>query len=132
MIRHGRLAAAGTSPLGTPPRATLDLLLATAETVPSPMGELPIESAGKEGLLTPRAGGDSALLLPGVGAEEMELLHTWLERPETRLVSTTTGWASRANSAGRWSSLLAKAQTGQKCIPTTGRLGSVWIVRICN
>ncbi|WP_245563540.1 DEDD exonuclease domain-containing protein [Longispora albida] len=94
VIRHGRLAAAGTSPPGVHPRPTLDVLLATAETVTG----------------------------PGATTEETELLHSWLERPETRLVEATAGWASEASGAGRWAGLLQKAEIHTHKSSTEARL----------
>ncbi|WP_347403628.1 DEDD exonuclease domain-containing protein [Solwaraspora sp. WMMD406] len=85
VVRHGRLAAAGVSPPRQHPRATIDLLLATAETVRGGHGPVPHASA-----------------------EESERILSWLEPPETRLVSTSDGWMSPARGAGRFHGLLAK------------------------
>jgi len=91
VIRHGRLAAAGTSPPRVHPRPTLDALLATAETVRPGPGPVPCASP-----------------------EETERVLAWLERPDTRLVQVDAGWASPAAGAGRWRELLttAEAATG--------------------
>jgi DNA polymerase-3 subunit epsilon len=91
IVRRGRLAAAGVSPAGEHPRRTIDLLLSTAETVLPGPGPVPAA--------TP---------------EECERILAWLERPETRLVrvdagETGRGWSSPARGAGRWRSLLARA-----------------------
>lgn len=86
IARRGRLVAAGLSPAGEHPRRTIDLLLATAETVLPGPGPVPAA--------TP---------------EEGERILAWLERPETRLVRTDEGWASPARGAGRWRKLLAMA-----------------------
>lgn len=69
VVRHGRLAAAGRSAPGSHPQATIDALVATAETVtpaPDPM--------------------------PAATPEEAMVLIRWLEQDGTRLVSTTTPW----------------------------------------
>lgn len=94
VIRHGRLAAAGASPPRQHPRPTLDLLLATAETVLGPTEAL----------------------------EETDLLHTWLEKPETRLVSSTAGWSTPTDGALRWTDLLARAEIHTNKWSTTERL----------
>jgi DNA polymerase-3 subunit epsilon len=88
VIRHGRLAAAGTSPPRLHPRPTIDLLLATAETVLTGPGPTPSASA-----------------------EETERILGWLERPETRLVRATTGWASPVRGAARFRDLLRRAES---------------------
>jgi DNA polymerase-3 subunit epsilon len=87
VVRHGRLAASGVSPPRVHPQPTLDVVLATAETVPPGPGP------------TPRA-----------SPEETERILAWLERPETRLVKTDVGWSSPANGAGRWRPFLARAE----------------------
>jgi DNA polymerase-3 subunit epsilon len=88
VVRHGRLAAAGASPPGVHPRATLDALLATAETVSHGPGPTPCASAG-----------------------ESERILAWLELAETRLVQTDRGWACRVAGAERWRDLLARAES---------------------
>ncbi|MGI5237096.1 DEDD exonuclease domain-containing protein [Dactylosporangium sp. CA-139066] len=87
VVRHGRLAAAGASPPRVHPQPTLDVVLATAETVSPGAGP------------TPRA-----------SPEETERILAWLERPETRLVKTDIGWSSPADGAGRWRPFLARAE----------------------
>ncbi|MEV6929234.1 DEDD exonuclease domain-containing protein [Dactylosporangium sp. NPDC051485] len=87
VVRHGRLAAAGVSPPRVHPQPTLDVVLATAETVLPGPGP------------TPRA-----------SPEETERILAWLERPETRLVKTDVGWSSPADGAGRWRPFLARAE----------------------
>ncbi|HEY3006998.1 MAG TPA: DEDD exonuclease domain-containing protein [Micromonosporaceae bacterium] len=87
IVRHGRLAAAGASPPRVHPRATLDVLRATAETVVPGPGPTPAASAA-----------------------ETERILTWLERPETRLVEVSAGWASPVRGAGRFRGLLARAE----------------------
>ncbi|MFD6752427.1 MULTISPECIES: DEDD exonuclease domain-containing protein [Micromonospora] len=87
LVRHGRLAGAGVSPPGVHPRPTLATIRATAETVPAGHGPVPAA--------TP---------------EESERILSWLERPETRLVEMSAGWASPVSGAGRFRDLLTKAE----------------------
>ena len=83
VVRHGRLAAAGTSPAGRHPRPTIDAMLATAETVRPGPGPTPCASA-----------------------EESERILTWLEATGCRLVQVSDGWALPAAGAGRFRPLL--------------------------
>ena len=78
VVRHGRLAAAGTVPRGAHPAPYVDALLATAETV--------LPSAGP---------------LPAATAEEVECVLRWLELPGSRLVRLEGSWSSPAFGAGR-------------------------------
>jgi DNA polymerase-3 subunit epsilon len=87
VVRHGRLAAAGTSPAGVHPLGTVDLLRATGETVLPGPGPTPCASA-----------------------EETERILAWLERPDTRLVASSAGWGSPARGALRFRDLLARAE----------------------
>lgn len=79
VIRHGRLAAAGVARRGVPPMPVVQLLQASAETV------------------RPHAGP-----LPAASAEETSTILAWLDRPGTRLVSSTEPWALPVRAAGRW------------------------------
>jgi DNA polymerase-3 subunit epsilon len=87
VVRHGRLAAAATSPSREHPRPTLDAARATAETVSPGPGPVPAASA-----------------------EETERILAWLERPDTRLVETSGDWVSPARGAARLTSLLTRAE----------------------
>jgi DNA polymerase-3 subunit epsilon len=87
IVRRGRLAGAATSPPGVHPRATIELVRTTAETALPGPGPTPSASAG-----------------------ETERILSWLERPETRLVEASTGWASPVRGAGRFQDLLAQAE----------------------
>ncbi|MFG1741993.1 DEDD exonuclease domain-containing protein [Micromonospora chalcea] len=89
LVRHGRLAGAGASPPGVHPRPTIAAIRATAETVLPGHGPV-----------------------PSATAEETERILSWLERPETRLVEASAGWASPVAGAGRFRDLLAKAESG--------------------
>ncbi|MGI5148483.1 DEDD exonuclease domain-containing protein [Plantactinospora sp. CA-294935] len=96
VVRHGRLAGAGTAAPGVPPRGVLDLVRATAETVLPGHGPV-----------------------PNASAEESERILSWLERPDTRLVETSTGWASPARGAGRFRDLLVRAEAAaSRQLPT--------------
>jgi len=88
VVRHGRLASAGASPPRVHPQPTIDLLLATAETVAGGPGPTPCATA-----------------------EESERILDWLERPETRLVRATAGWASPVRGAARFRELLRRAES---------------------
>ncbi|MEV6811257.1 DEDD exonuclease domain-containing protein [Micromonospora sp. NPDC051296] len=88
LVRHGRLAGAGVSPPGVHPRPTLAVIRATAETVPPGHGPVPAASP-----------------------EESERILSWLERPETRLVEMSAGWASPVAGAARFRDLLSKAES---------------------
>ena len=87
IVRQGRLAAAGNSPPRVHPRATIEVLRATAETVLPGHGPV-----------------------PSATAEETERILSWLEKPDTRLVEASTGWASPVRGAARYRELLRKAE----------------------
>jgi DNA polymerase-3 subunit epsilon len=70
VIRYGRLAAAGVSRPGEIPQAVARSLVATAETVPPPIGP---QSAAT--------------------VEETLRIAAWLERPGVRLIETDGDWA---------------------------------------
>ncbi len=87
VVRHGRLVAAGVSPRGVHPRATIELMLTTAEPVRPAPGPTPCASA-----------------------EESERILAWLERDDSRLIHVTDGWALPATGAARHRALLALAE----------------------
>ncbi|MGH3660345.1 MAG: DEDD exonuclease domain-containing protein [Micromonosporaceae bacterium] len=93
VVRRGRLVAAGASPPRAHPRATLDVLLATAETVTAGPGPTPCASV-----------------------EETERILAWLERSDTRLVQADRGWAYRVSGAARWRDLLRRAETAASAV----------------
>jgi DNA polymerase-3 subunit epsilon len=97
VVRHGRLAAAATSPPREHPRPTLDLARATAETVLPGIGPVPAATA-----------------------EETERILAWLEKADTRLVETSGDWALPVDGAARFSTLLLKAEAA-----TAGRDSTV-------
>jgi DNA polymerase-3 subunit epsilon len=88
VIRHGRLAGAATSPPRQHPQPTIAAVVASAETVRPAPGPTPAASA-----------------------EETERILAWLERPDTRLVSASDGWALPAGGAARYTPLLHKAES---------------------
>ncbi|MGA8116030.1 MAG: DEDD exonuclease domain-containing protein [Actinocatenispora sp.] len=104
VVRHGRLAAAGVAPAGVHPRVTLDVLLATAETVRPGIGPTPCASA-----------------------EETEKIMGFLELPDTRLVSVTgsdaVGWACPVGGAERFRGLLSKAEAARSTADPLGGPG---------
>ncbi|BCJ45261.1 DNA polymerase III subunit epsilon [Actinoplanes ianthinogenes] len=99
VIRHGRLAAAATSPPREHPRPTLDAAKLTAETVLPGPGPVPSASA-----------------------EETERVLAWLERVDTRLVETDGDWVSPARGAARFSALLTRAEAAASGQDSTVRL----------
>ncbi|MCI2421276.1 DEDD exonuclease domain-containing protein [Saccharopolyspora sp. K220] len=90
VIRHGRLAAAGTARRGVPPMPIVDLLQASAETV--------LPGAGP---------------LHGTTADEARVVYRWLTTGGTRLVRCNIPWTEPASSAGSWRNWLEKATTGR-------------------
>ncbi len=94
VVRHGRLAAAGTARRGVPPMPVVDSLVASAETV------------------RPGAGP-----LRGAPPEEVAVITRWLERPGTRMVRTTTPWAVAARGAGAWSAWVSRAREAGRPTP---------------
>ncbi|WIM98055.1 DEDD exonuclease domain-containing protein [Actinoplanes oblitus] len=99
VVRHGRLAAAATSPPREHPRPTLDAAKLTAETVLPGPGPVPAASA-----------------------EETERVLAWLERVDTRLVETSGDWVSPARGAARFTALLSRAEAAASAQDSTVRL----------
>nr|WP_239144965.1 DEDD exonuclease domain-containing protein [Actinoplanes couchii] len=93
VIRHGRLAAAATSPPREHPRPTLDAAKLTAETVLPGFGPVPAATA-----------------------EETERILAWLERPDTRLVETSGDWVSPVRGAARFIGLLNRAEVADSSV----------------
>ncbi|PRW64999.1 DEDD exonuclease domain-containing protein [Actinopolyspora mortivallis] len=90
VVRHGRLAAAGTAPRDTPPMPVVEALLATAETVvpgPDPLYGAPVE--------------------------EVRVIHRWLSAPETRMVRCRRAWSEPAGSAGKWREWAERASSAR-------------------
>ncbi len=86
LVRHGRLAAAGSVPRGAGPWPYVDALRATAETVTLEPGPAPCATA-----------------------EETECVLRWLDQPETRIVQIDGCWCSPARGAARLHEWLAAA-----------------------
>ncbi|WP_093357962.1 DEDD exonuclease domain-containing protein [Saccharopolyspora kobensis] len=90
VIRHGKLAAAGTARRGVPPMPVVDLLQASAETV--------IPGPGP---------------LRGTSADEARVVYRWLTTGGTRMVRCSTPWNEPASAAGSWQTWLDKAINGR-------------------
>ncbi|RKT82473.1 DNA polymerase-3 subunit epsilon [Saccharopolyspora antimicrobica] len=90
VIRHGKLAAAGTARRGVPPMPVVDLLQASAETV--------IPGPGP---------------LCGTTADEARVVYRWLTTGGTRMVRCSTPWNEPASAAGSWQTWLDKAINGR-------------------
>jgi DNA polymerase-3 subunit epsilon len=89
VVRRGRLVAAGCAPCGTSVRATLDTLLAGAETPTTPDDE------------------------PAASVDETELILRWMEKPGTRLVTLTGTLACPAPGTGAFSGFLDQVEAGR-------------------
>lgn len=90
VIRHGRLAAAGTARRGVPPMPVVEVLRAAAQVVlaePAPLG--------------------------GALVEEASLIARWLAQPGVRIVCSTTGFASPRRCAGPWLQWATAARTAR-------------------
>ncbi|MBA8825617.1 DNA polymerase-3 subunit epsilon [Saccharopolyspora lacisalsi] len=94
VVRHGRLAAAGTARHGTPPMPVVDALRASAETV------LP---------------GDGPLA--GVPTDEIHVVHRWLTAGDARMVHCHEPWSEPAGAAGKWRSWVDRATTARDPYP---------------
>ncbi len=100
VIRAGRLAGAGHVPPRAPVMATIDAIVAGASTVP-----------------------DAPEPLRGAPAEQVRLITDWLHTGGTRLVRTSTGYATPSRGAGRWAEWVARARQGRADPADDGRLG---------
>lgn len=86
VVRHGKLASAGTARHGVAPMPIVDFLEASAETVLPGQGPL-----------------------RGSTADELQVVYRWLTTGGTRLVRSAQPWAELANSAGAWRTWLDRA-----------------------
>ncbi len=94
VIRHGRLAAAGTAKRGVPPMPVIDAI-----------------QAGAQAILPASAPVGGALV------EETALIARWLGNPGVRIVRVadpdSCGWASPLRSAGAWAAWAASARSAR-------------------
>jgi DNA polymerase-3 subunit epsilon len=90
LVRHGRLAAAGSARRGVPPMPVVEALRSAAQVV------LP-QSAPLGGSLV----------------EETSLIMRWLGRPGVRIVCATAGFTSPRHSAGPWLGWAAAARSAR-------------------
>ncbi|WP_307817734.1 DEDD exonuclease domain-containing protein [Nocardia acididurans] len=107
VIRHARLAAAGTAIRGISPMAVVERLAASAETVIPPRLDSPAATAD------PLPGTEDEPVHPplrGALPEEAGLLVRWLEQPGTRIVRTTDGYAEPRLGAGAWLTWVDRAE----------------------
>ncbi|MCK2240123.1 MULTISPECIES: DEDD exonuclease domain-containing protein [unclassified Crossiella] len=91
IVRHGRLASAGSARRGVAPMPVVEALVLGAETV------LP---------------GPGPLF--GAPAEEVRVILRWVEQPGTRLVRAAEPWRSPARGAARWREWLERAEAGRQ------------------
>ncbi|WP_156758334.1 DEDD exonuclease domain-containing protein [Actinokineospora pegani] len=90
VVRHGRLASAGSAARGVAPMPVVDALVASAETVLPGPGPL-----------------------RGAVAEETAVVLRWLDRPGTRIVATAIPWAVPLHSAATWRPWLERADAAK-------------------
>lgn len=98
VIRHGRLAAAGTAPRGVPPMPVVDSLSAGAQSVAPVAGQISAAGWWDPG---------------GTLLEETALLFRWLAEPGVRIVRADVGYCSPIGAAGRWSQWAATAHSAR-------------------
>ena len=89
VVRRGRLVAAGCAPRGVSVRATLEGLMATAETPTGPDDE------------------------SAASVDETELVLRWMEKPGTRLVQVTGTLACAAPGTGAFTDFLRRVDDGR-------------------
>ncbi|GAB3876362.1 DEDD exonuclease domain-containing protein [Kibdelosporangium lantanae] len=90
VVRHGRLAAAGSAARGVRPMPVVEMLVASAETVVPEPGPL-----------------------FGAPHEEVGVILRWLEKPGTRMVQCTSPWTVPVASAASWRPWLAQAEAAR-------------------
>ncbi|WP_016696680.1 DEDD exonuclease domain-containing protein [Actinoalloteichus spitiensis] len=90
VVRHGRLASAGSAARGVPPMPVVELLVRSAETVIPEDGPL-----------------------RGAPPEEVTALWRWLTTPGTRMVRCSQPWTEPAWSAGAWREWVDRAAAGR-------------------
>ncbi|RCW44055.1 DNA polymerase-3 subunit epsilon [Halopolyspora algeriensis] len=94
VVRHGRLAAAGTARCGTPPMPIVDALQTSAETVVPGPGPL-----------------------CGAPADEIHIVYRWLTAGDTRMVRCSQPWTEPAGAAGSWRTWLERAVSARTPYP---------------
>ncbi|SDK40585.1 DNA polymerase-3 subunit epsilon [Actinopolyspora mzabensis] len=90
VLRHGRLASAGTAPRGTAPMPVVDRLQAAAQTVlpgPGPLRDAPVDELGA--------------------------VYRWLTAEDSRMVRCEVPWAEPAGAAGSWREWAKAAATAR-------------------
>lgn len=90
VVRHARLAAAGSAPRGVAPMPVVDALQAAAETVVA--GEGP---------------------LFGASPDEAQVVHRWLTADGARMVRCSQPWSEAVGSAGSWRAWVDRADAGR-------------------
>lgn len=90
VVRHARLAAAGSAPRGVAPMPVVDQLQAAAETV---------------------VAGEGPLL--GASPDEAQVVHRWLATEGTRMVRCSQPWAEAAGAAGSWRAWVDRADASR-------------------
>ncbi|MBP2331141.1 DNA polymerase-3 subunit epsilon [Kibdelosporangium banguiense] len=93
VVRHGRLASAGSAPRGVSPMPVVEMLVSSAETVIPEPGPL-----------------------FGAPHEEVGAVLRWLERPGTRMVRCTTPWTVPAAAAASWRPWLDRAESARSLV----------------
>ncbi|KZM74158.1 DEDD exonuclease domain-containing protein [Nocardia terpenica] len=129
VVRHGRLAAAGTAVRGVSPMPVVEALVAAAETI------IPTRLGADTGRLAPQADGHLRFAaefpaaaedflgdpdhppLRGASPEETALIARWLEQPGTRIVRTTDGYREPRLGAGSWLSWATRAEAAHADTP---------------
>ncbi len=109
VIRHGRLAAAGTAARGISPMPVVESLVASAETVVPARFEDSLDLGSAHVLADPRHPP-----LRGASPEETGLIARWLEQPGTRIVRTTDGYHEPRLGAGPWLRWLDRAEAATR------------------
>ncbi|WP_301546990.1 DEDD exonuclease domain-containing protein [Gordonia sp. X0973] len=98
VVRHGRLAGAGTADAHTPPMPVVEAVIAAAETV--------IPSAGP---------------LHGAAPEEAALVYRWITAADARIVDASGGLALPRFSACGWEGWAVRARAARSRETTDGR-----------
>lgn len=93
VVRHGRLASAGSASRGVSPMPVVEMLVASAETVLPGLGPL-----------------------FGAPHEETGVILRWLERPGTRMVRCSSPWTVPAASAASWRPWLDRAESARSLV----------------